>query len=179
MITAEELVNAIAVGDSGSDITKLATVTELFTSGKPKLKFDGEEIPSEKEYESLGSYSPSIGDRVLLLGASGTWVILGKLGISGGSPSELFTLDGNTIKANYNLSIQGWLDTLDAMGGQSYIKNLKTDRIEHVGDTLGFFGKTPTRQKVTTMLPSNATLSDVITNINYLKTALKDIGIYQ
>ena len=81
MITAEELVGAITVDDGGSNITKLATVTELFTSGKPKLKFDGEELPSEKEYEGLGSYSPSVGDRVLLLGASGTWVILGKLGI--------------------------------------------------------------------------------------------------
>lgn len=58
---------------------KLGIVVEIFSNGNPKIKFDGENIPSEKEYTRLSSYSPEVGDRVLLLYISGTYVVLGKV----------------------------------------------------------------------------------------------------
>lgn len=78
MITTEELIEIID-NTEHKGIYKLATVTELFPGGAPKLKFDGEEITSGKEYKRLSSYSPLKDDRVLLLKTRRTYVILGKL----------------------------------------------------------------------------------------------------
>lgn len=58
---------------------KLATVTALFSSGFPQIKFDGESTSSAKKYPILASYTPAINDRVLLASTSGTYVILGKI----------------------------------------------------------------------------------------------------
>ena len=84
MITADDLVYDIAINDGGSNLVKLATVVDLFENGSAKIQFDGEEEPSKKQYNSLGSFSPSIDDRVLMLGTSGTWVILGSISVNDG-----------------------------------------------------------------------------------------------
>src|SRR5699024_4505151 len=76
MITAEELVE-MTEGKEQSPF-RLGTVVELFAIGTAKVRFDGEEVPSEKEYSYLASYSPNIGDRVLLASVAGTYVIMGK-----------------------------------------------------------------------------------------------------
>ena len=49
------------------------------TSGKPTIRFAGETEPSAKGYSYLSSYTPAVGDRVLLARVKGTYVILGKL----------------------------------------------------------------------------------------------------
>ncbi|MBP1971573.1 hypothetical protein J2Z83_003724 [Virgibacillus natechei] len=46
---------------------------------KPTVTFAGESQPSGKGYSFLESYTPSVGDRVLLTRTKGTYVILGKL----------------------------------------------------------------------------------------------------
>jgi hypothetical protein len=57
---------------------KLGTVTS--TSGGISVQFDGETAPSTKKYKRLASYSsPAVSDRVLLVKAGGTYVILGKI----------------------------------------------------------------------------------------------------
>ena len=56
---------------------KLATVTS--TSGGVSVQFDGETTPSAKKYKRLASYSPTVNDRVLLIKAGGTYVIIGKV----------------------------------------------------------------------------------------------------
>ncbi len=58
---------------------KLAKVTELFQSGTVKIQFYGEDTPSEKEYSYLASYTPSIGDTVLLIPMAETYIVLGKI----------------------------------------------------------------------------------------------------
>lgn len=78
MINVEELVSLIEEKEENKAF-KLATVTALFASGKGKIQFDGEDIPSEKEYSNLFSYNASINDRVLLAIIGGTYVILGKV----------------------------------------------------------------------------------------------------
>lgn len=57
---------------------RLATVTS--TSGGVSVQFDGETSASTKKYKRLASYSsPAVSDRVLLVKAGGTYVILGKV----------------------------------------------------------------------------------------------------
>ena len=58
---------------------RLASVVSLFSTGHPKIKFDGEESASEKKYSYLASYTPQSGDRVFLVRVSGTYIILGKV----------------------------------------------------------------------------------------------------
>jgi len=43
------------------------------------LQFDGETAPSAKKYKRLSSYTPAVGDRVLMAEIAGTYVILGKI----------------------------------------------------------------------------------------------------
>lgn len=57
---------------------KLATVT-IASGSNFKIKFDGEEVESQKIYKRLSTYSPQKGDRVLLAVISGTYVVLGKV----------------------------------------------------------------------------------------------------
>jgi len=57
---------------------KLGTVTSI--SGGISVQFDGETTPSTKKYKRLASYSsPTVSDRVLLIKAGGTYVIIGKV----------------------------------------------------------------------------------------------------
>lgn len=58
---------------------RLGTVDPAYGSGRPKLTFDGESTLSGKAYPHLSSYAPAAGDRVLLLRAGRTWVVIGKV----------------------------------------------------------------------------------------------------
>jgi len=57
---------------------RLATVTST-SGGVSVLQFDGETAPSAKKYKRLSSYTPAVGDRVLMAEIAGTYVILGKI----------------------------------------------------------------------------------------------------
>lgn len=72
MINAEEFVSIL---DEKEDkrVFKLGTIVD------GKVKFDGEDSPSQKNYTRLGSYTVVDGDRVLLAVVSGTYVVLGKV----------------------------------------------------------------------------------------------------
>lgn len=58
---------------------KIGTIPAGYTTGRPTILFDGESTASTKTYSYLGSYTPTIGDRVLLISAGTSWVILGKI----------------------------------------------------------------------------------------------------
>lgn len=80
MITAEEFVLELNENDNEGDKNyKLAKVVELFENETAKIKFDGEDRPSEKQYAYLSSYSPKVDDRILLAAIGGTYIILGKI----------------------------------------------------------------------------------------------------
>lgn len=78
MINVEEFISLMEEKEENK-VFKLATVTDLFASGKAKIKFDGEDIASLKEYSNLSSYAAAKNDRVLLAIVGGTYLILGKV----------------------------------------------------------------------------------------------------
>jgi microcystin-dependent protein len=63
---------------------KLAVVDPSYTSGWPKVTFEGESTLSGKLYPFLDSYSPSPSDRVVLVPVGSTWLIIGAIRDSGG-----------------------------------------------------------------------------------------------
>lgn len=56
-------------------IAKIASVNSNDTTAT--VQFDGESVAGLKYYKSLSSYIPKEGDRVLLIGVSGSYIILG------------------------------------------------------------------------------------------------------
>lgn len=58
---------------------RLGTVDPAYASDRPKITFDGESTISGKQYPHLSFYAPTAGDRVLLLRAGRTWVVIGKV----------------------------------------------------------------------------------------------------
>lgn len=58
---------------------RLGTVDPAYTSGNPKITFDGESTLSGKTYLYAG-YTPTAGDRVVLLPVGNSWLILGAVG---------------------------------------------------------------------------------------------------
>lgn len=56
---------------------KIGTIASV--DGKPTIRFAGEIQPSEKGYSYLGSYTPVVGDRVLLARVKSTYVILDRI----------------------------------------------------------------------------------------------------
>jgi hypothetical protein len=131
---------------------KMATVTALFGNGMPKITFDGESAPSEKQYTCLSGYRPVVNDRVLLAVISGTYVILGKV--------------TNTAVAEYvfagNVTING---------------NLVTTGSGKIGGNFGIRGANPTARSTST-LASNATLAQVIAKQNEVIGDLDAYGFY-
>lgn len=55
----------------------MATVTS--TTGGIFIQFYGEDTPSQKPFKRLGSYSPTVGDTVVLQNINGSYVITGKV----------------------------------------------------------------------------------------------------
>jgi len=56
---------------------RFATVDPAYTTGLPLITFDGEATMSTKGYAHLDSYTPAASDRVLLLPAGTTYIIVG------------------------------------------------------------------------------------------------------
>ncbi len=110
MITAEEFVLEINDSEEQKNF-KLGTVVELFTNKTAKIKFDGEDAPSEKQYAYLESYKPSKDDRVLLASLGGTYVILGKVNYNVSPPEEVeidrYVFDLKTVSILKGLQVTG------------------------------------------------------------------------
>lgn len=56
----------------------LGTVT-AFNNAGVRVQIDGEDAGTTKSYTRLSSYSPAVGDRVLIAQIAGSYVILGKV----------------------------------------------------------------------------------------------------
>lgn len=70
----------------------LGTVDPAYTSGNPKITFDGETTLSGKTYLYAG-YTPKAGDRVVLLPVGNSYLIIGAVGLVDGA-SLLTTIAG-------------------------------------------------------------------------------------
>ena len=75
----DELARLIIESQTENRPFVLATVDPSYSSGRPKLLFDGETVVSQKTYPYLSSYSPSANHRVLVANIAGTHVILGRI----------------------------------------------------------------------------------------------------
>ena len=129
MITAEEFVLEIEPQEESKNF-KLATVVELFENDTAKIKFDGEDAPSEKQYAYLDSYTPNTNDRVLLGVLGGTYVILGKVNYNVGPSTEeeidryLFDLKKVIIQKGPNVTQGIETDTLAVNNGATILGNV-------------------------------------------------------
>lgn len=72
MIDVNELIK-LTGGQEQLSAYKLGTIVN------GKVQFDGEDIPSEKTYMRLDSYTVTSADRVLLAVVGGTYIILGRV----------------------------------------------------------------------------------------------------
>ena len=60
----------------------LATVSAVDTSHGLALLFDGQTTPSQKSYKMLlNGSTPAVGDRVMAVKHSGTYIVLGVIGL--------------------------------------------------------------------------------------------------
>lgn len=57
---------------------KQGRIDPAYSRGRPSILFEGEEIPSGKQYPYLSSYTPKANDVVILARMAGSYVILGK-----------------------------------------------------------------------------------------------------
>lgn len=74
----KEIIREIVRQELG-DRTRFKIGTIASVNGKPTIQFAGESQPSQKQYAYLASYTPTVGDRVLLAQVKGSYVILDKL----------------------------------------------------------------------------------------------------
>jgi len=117
MITAEEFVQELNSEEKQNNF-KLATVVELFENGTAKIQFDGEDVPSEKQYAYLSSYAPEAGDRILLIALGGTYVILGKVNFNENPDQEQdedeeydrYVFDEKKVEVKKGIDIVGGAD---------------------------------------------------------------------
>jgi len=83
MISKDEFYETIATPDIPTTIVlmKTARVERISDNGSPILVFDGEETPSQQEYDTCNpAYVPTVGDRVVLLGQeNGVYFIFGAI----------------------------------------------------------------------------------------------------
>jgi microcystin-dependent protein len=72
-------VQAQGAGQAANRPPRLATVDALYSSGSPRVTFDGETTLSVKEYPYVKSYTPAAGDRVALVPVGTTYLIIGAI----------------------------------------------------------------------------------------------------
>ncbi|WP_218924883.1 hypothetical protein [Priestia megaterium] len=78
-MTPQEFVALMSQLNTQEKAFSLGTIQSGYSSGRPRVLFDGESVTSSKQYSYLSSYAPASNDRVLLANISGTYVILGKI----------------------------------------------------------------------------------------------------
>lgn len=87
-LSSEEFINLLEkmIDKKTSKPFKLGKVDPAYSTGLPKIVFDGETTASLKGYTHLSSYKPVANDRIIMAYISNTYVILGKVGsYSGGT----------------------------------------------------------------------------------------------
>lgn len=100
-------------------MNKMAEVVDLFENGTAKVRFDGEEVPSEKEYGFLRHYIPKIGDKVFMMEFNGSYIIFDAVDyqVPAQKPINLNYIKGNTVIEG-NLTLKGGPTTVEAVNGK-------------------------------------------------------------
>ena len=100
-------------------MNKMAEVVDLFENGTAKVRFDGEEVPSEKEYGFLRHYIPKVGDKVFMMEFNGSYIIFDAVDyqVPAQKPINLNYIKGNTVIEG-NLTLKGGATTVEAVNGK-------------------------------------------------------------
>lgn len=64
---------------TGDKTYRMAVVDNVTSDNRPYIRFYGEKAASQKPYKYLQSYTPVVGDKVLVARVAKTYVILGKV----------------------------------------------------------------------------------------------------
>ena len=110
-------------------MNKMAEVVGLFENGTAKVKFDGEEVASEKEYGFLRHYIPKVGDKVFMMEFNGSYIIFDAVDyqVPAQKPINLNYIKGNTTIEG-DLTLKGGPTTVEAVNGK--FTNIKSEKIE-------------------------------------------------
>lgn len=110
-------------------MNKMAEVVGLFENGTAKVKFDGEEVPLEKEYGFLRHYIPKVGDKVFMMEFNGSYIIFDAVDyqVPSQKPINLNYIKGNTTIEG-DLTLKGGPTTVEAVNGK--FTNIKSEKIE-------------------------------------------------
>lgn len=140
---------------------RLALITAI-GSGGVSVQFEGEDTASDKTYTVVQSYHPTLGDRVVMLNISGTYIVLGSVGAP--------TTPIQYIPASEK-GASGGVATLNS-GGQVVQKAVSavTADSANIATYLESTGSV-------SALSINAALVEVITKTNTIISRLKDAGI--
>lgn len=74
-----EFLQIVSPNKDDPTVFKMGNISSAYSSGWPKVKFDGESADSVRLYPYMSSYTPAANDRVLVAIVGHSGVILGKI----------------------------------------------------------------------------------------------------
>ncbi|TWT04595.1 hypothetical protein [Planomicrobium sp. CPCC 101079] len=126
MMTGNWLVNQIKEIVKGiidkQPTDKLGRIDSQYTSGLPKIIFDGEDVASGKGYPFLSSYKPQPNERVYLKAVKGSYIILGRIERYEAGEEPVMKLPPNPTPVTPTF-INGWSNFYSGSLGLRYYKN--------------------------------------------------------
>lgn len=108
---------------------KIGTIADV--NGKPTIRFAGEDQPSQKKYSFINSYKPTPGDRVLLAGVSGSYVVLGKISQDIDDPDD--PVGGNPIIFEQDLVLRNGWENYGSSFGNAGVRKFKNGMVQIYG----------------------------------------------
>jgi hypothetical protein len=150
---------------------KIGTIDSAYTgTGKPKVKFDGESTTSGKQYTFLDSYVPVAGERVLLLPAGNSYVIVGGIASTAvaGSGGDLSTATGTLAVAHGGTGATTLTGLLKGNGTAAI--TAATAGTDYVAPSGSITGNAATATKLTTARSIQTNLGSAV-GVNFDGTA--------
>lgn len=169
---------------------RLASITAI-ESGGVSVQFEGEDTASDKTYTVVQSYHPTLGDRVVMLNISGTYIVLGSVGAptapveyipasEKGAAGGVATLNsgGQVEQKAVNAASADHATSADSATSASSATTATNFTGRHTGNTLSFFGATARNQQSVPTLSTSADLAATIARVNVIITAGRNYGLY-
>lgn len=168
-----------------STTDRIATVVDFFESGAAKVRFDGEDKASEKEYPYMKHCIPAKGDRVYMRAFAESYIIDGVIlfetapqkfdGIEGdfnvGGTLNAKKLNADEVSAQ-NLNISSTITTnyVDTNAIRCY--NISANR-----NGISFFGQNISGRYRVDAIRSGSNTDTIINSFNWLLQVLRTYGL--
>lgn len=160
---ASQFLGHVAKGlPSEEQRVRIGTIDPFYSSGDPKVQWDGEDLVSTATYKVV-DYTPVGGDRIAALRSGKTWLILGKIGGTGVVADPIAFPDLTDTPANYNNAASMAVAVKSTADGLEFVSFPTVH--SHSGEGYHFFdnGFSPI-QGVTTVNSWETIATNVITN---------------